>query len=239
VKIKKIGIVGCGNIGAELAKVIREECKDRAEIFAVYDIDEEKAKKLGEYVPLNKLVKRCDIVVEAASPKAVKELLPMVEARRKKIFVMSTGGLIGEKIFKGVYFPSGAIAGLDGVSAVSRAKINKITLTTTKPEKSLGNTKYENDTIVFSGTVPEAVKAFPANINVCATLALISKRQDLVMVQIIASPSIKRNVHEVEVEGDFGKIFCRMENVPSPDNPKTSYLAILSAIDALKKILYG
>jgi len=44
-------------------------------------------------------------------------------------------------------------------------------------------------------------------------------------------------VHEITVEGKFGKFFTRVENLPSPGNPKTSYLAALSAVSTLKKIL--
>jgi len=39
------------------------------------------------------------------------------------------------------------------------------------------------------------------------------------------------------VEGDFGRISTIVENVPSPKNPKTSYLAALSAIAALRSIV--
>ncbi|MBU1895015.1 MAG: DUF108 domain-containing protein [Candidatus Omnitrophica bacterium] len=35
------------------------------------------------------------------------------------------------------------------------------------------------------------------------------------------------------MEGKAGKISLRVENVPSPDNPKTSYLAALAACAAL------
>jgi len=38
------------------------------------------------------------------------------------------------------------------------------------------------------------------------------------------------------VGSKFGVLKTRVENVPSPDNPKTSYLAALSAIATLKKI---
>ena len=55
-------------------------------------------------------------------------------------------------------------------------------------------------------------------------------------VQIITSPQYKRNTHEVTVEGSFGRIKTISENVPSPSNPKTSYLAILAAEALLKKI---
>lgn len=237
--MKKIGIVGCGTIGTAVANAIREKFSDKAELVAVYDIDTEKAKKLGKVMPITELVDEVDLVVETASPQAVKELVPLVLEKKKEIFVLSTGGLLEIPLQKGIYFPSGAIAGLDGVSAASYAKINKITLTTTKPPKALGNKTYDKDTVIFTGSVPQAVKAFPFNINVCATLALVSQRQDIITVKIVASPTIKRNTHEVTLEGDFGRMTFRMENEPSPFNPKTSYLAVLSAVATLKKILYG
>ena len=37
----------------------------------------------------------------------------------------------------------------------------------------------------------------------------------------------------------LGGVFMRVENKPSPDNPKTSALAYLSAIATLNKILSG
>lgn len=236
---KKIGIVGCGTIGTAVAKAIREKFSDSAELVAVYDVDIEKAKKLGKVMSISELVDAVDLVVETASPQAVKELVPIVMEKKKEIFVLSTGGLLGIPLQKGIYFPSGAIAGLDGLQAASLAKISKITLTTTKPQKSLGSKIYDKDTIIFTGKVEDAVKAFPFNINVCATLALVSQRPELVEVRIIASPTIKRNTHEIEIEGDFGRMTFRMENEPSPSNPKTSYLAVLSAVATLGKILNG
>ena len=55
-------------------------------------------------------------------------------------------------------------------------------------------------------------------------------------VRIIADPTSDKNIHEIEAEGDFGKLFVRMENVPSPTNPKTSHMAALSAIGLLRRI---
>jgi len=68
-------------------------------------------------------------------------------------------------------------------------------------------------------------------------LALVSGRPDLVTVKIVASPKVARNTHQVDIEGDFGHITCRMQNEPSPDNPKTSFLAVLSAIAKLDELL--
>lgn len=234
---KKIGIVGCGVIGTAVAKAIKEKFSDKAELTAVYDVLEEKAKKLGNFMPPEELVDAVDIVVESASPNAVKKLAPLVMANGKKMLVLSTGGLLNIPLQKGIFFPSGAIAGLDALSAATLGRIDKITLTTTKPPEALGNKKYEKETVIFSGTVDEAIEKFPKNINVCATLALVSKRPDLITVKIVASPNIKRNTHKVDIEGDFGRMVLSIENEPSPDNPKTSHLAVLSAVDTLRKIL--
>jgi aspartate dehydrogenase len=43
----------------------------------------------------------------------------------------------------------------------------------------------------------------------------------------------------VDVEGDFGRLTTRTENVPCPDNPKTSYLAVLSGLQTLKQYCTG
>ena len=55
-------------------------------------------------------------------------------------------------------------------------------------------------------------------------------------VHIITSPTLTRNSHEVMVAGAFGRLTTVTENVPSPTNPKTSYLAILAAEALLKKV---
>jgi aspartate dehydrogenase len=34
----------------------------------------------------------------------------------------------------------------------------------------------------------------------------------------------------------FGEFIISVDNIPSPNNPKTSYLAVLSAIECLKSI---
>lgn len=55
-------------------------------------------------------------------------------------------------------------------------------------------------------------------------------------VRIVTSPEYTKNIHEIEIIGNFGKIITRTENIPSKTNPKTSELAILSAIATLEGI---
>ena len=59
---------------------------------------------------------------------------------------------------------------------------------------------------------------------------------DATTVRVIADPGVTRNMHEIRVTGEFGALTVRVENVPSPENPKTSYIAVLSAIATLVKL---
>jgi aspartate dehydrogenase len=43
-------------------------------------------------------------------------------------------------------------------------------------------------------------------------------------------------MHEIVVRGEFGELRTVVENVPSRSNPRTSFLAALSAIATLKQV---
>jgi aspartate dehydrogenase len=67
-------------------------------------------------------------------------------------------------------------------------------------------------------------------------LSICGLGADRTNVRIFTSPEYTRNVHEIEVEGEFGRLWTKTENLPSRANPKTSELAIFSAIAKLKEI---
>ena len=79
------------------------------------------------------------------------------------------------------------------------------------------------------------VSLFPANINVAALLSLVGVGSDNTKVKIVADPDTDKNTHHIEAAGKFGKMTFSIENFPDPNNPKTSRLAILSAIETLRK----
>lgn len=258
----KIGIIGCGVIGTEIAKFADSD--GGIDAVCLYDIDKAKSKILqtkirkAHAVSLEELIEHSDLVIEAASPKAMIKILKECIDKKKDIMVMSTAGFIGNtKLIEDaerrgikIHMPSGAIAGIDAVKAASLANITDVTLRTTKPPQGLEGAPYiiknnidlaslKKSTLIFSGSAEDAGKAFPKNINVSATLSLaISTRAfDKVKVEIIADPKQETNQHEIIVKGDFGTITTKTENMPSPNNPKTSFLAALSAVAKLKEIL--
>lgn len=247
----KIGIVGCGTIGSEIARTLVKKHSDRARIVALSDIDQDKAKALKDELGISAealdtewLLASSDLIIEAAGIEAARELIPKALKLKKDIMVMSTGALIDfdDKILRShqLHYPSGAIAGLDGVKSASQANIDKITLTTRKPPAGLGLKDIKEETVVFEGTLPEAIKAYPKNINVGATLSisLAKKFRSKLKVRIITAPEYTTNSHEVELSGEFGKLRAKTENQPSKTNPKTSALAIFSALSKIEEIIY-
>lgn len=260
----KIGIVGCGTIGKALAHAVEKRFYPRASVSSLYDIDLTKAENLAKELKLaphvaltlNKLIWHSHLIVECASVQAVKAIALQVLRQRRDILIMSVGGILDcpeilevakENNCK-IYLPSGAIGGIDALFAASLDKITSVVLTTRKPpqsfegapyviEKGIDLSKIDGEVLLFEGPAEEAIKHFPQNINVSAILAFAGIGPKNTMVRVVASPFSTRNIHEIEFEGTFGKFSARIENFPMPENPKTSYLATLSAIATLEKIL--
>ena len=88
---------------------------------------------------------------------------------------------------------------------------------------------------LYEGPANEAVRLFPANVNVAATLSMAGLGTENTKVTIIADPELKLNVHEIEIKGDFGEANLTVKNVPHPENPRTSYLAALSALETIRR----
>jgi aspartate dehydrogenase len=262
----RIGILGCGAIGSRIARSIKIECDPYAYVSAIYDINPAKREDLAKHLSNSKIIKKtykellmsCDIVVEAVNAPETYQLVKLALLAKKDVLVMSVGKFIdSDAIIKLAHkhkvrllIPSGAVAGIDAIKAAALGKIHHIVLTTRKPIYGFADNAYvqarrinlsqiKKETILFDGNVKEAVHCFPQNINVAATIALASGCKDKLKIRISTSPEYKVNSHEIEVTGEFGRMTTRTENVVCPDNPKTSYLAVLSAIVTLKQYFQG
>jgi aspartate dehydrogenase len=262
--LKRIGLLGCGAIGTQIALAI-DSGKIPATLTHVFDDSKEKSKLLvekltnkPEIVENSHLLSSnpVDIVVEAASQDAVRDASLSVLQNKKDLMIMSVGALLDESIYdilsdackdfkKTIYLPSGAIAGLDGIKSI-KDELESLSITTTKHPRSLKGAKFfetsdinldeiNSPTVIFEGIAKEAVSLFPTNINVAALLSLTGIGSEKTGVKIIADPNTDKNTHHVEAEGKFGKMTFTIENYPDENNPKTSRLAILSAIETLRK----
>ena len=208
----------------------------------------------------NELLGKVDLVIECASQSAVREFVIPALRKGKDVMILSVGALCDAELFDeveriskeercNVYIPSGAIAGIDGLKSGAVGELYSVELTTRKPPSGFEGNEYvkkkgvdlpsiKKETILFSGSAEEAVRHFPENVNVAASLSIAGIGSKRTIIKVIADPFIEKNVHKIEASGEFGFLFVRVENIPSPRNPKTSYLAALSAIATLKSISY-
>jgi len=256
----KVGIIGCGTIGNEIARACLGRLKDKVVLSALCDADRKKCETLktslkskAPILSIDGVVKSCDFVIEAASASISAGVLKKCIAKGKDCLVMSTGGLLAEPALLAqagkkrvrVFVPSGAVCGVDGLKSAGVGGIDKVTLTTRKPPKGLAGAPYVlsqkidlssvvEDTVIFEGSAEDAVNGFPQNVNVAAVLSLAGIGARKTLVRIIATPGSGANIHEVEIVGESGRITTRSENVPSKANPKTSALAVYSAIATLE-----
>lgn len=204
--------------------------------------------------------KDIQLIVEAASQEAVRQYSLKIIQARKHLMLMSIGALVDEGLRKKlekaaeeydtkIYLPSGAIAGVDGIKAAAMSNLKEVILTTRKNPIKLKNSPFfkeykdiniDNLTepkVIYEGPAENIIKLFPRNINVASTLSLAGLGMKKTKVRIIADPNVEKNIHEIEAHGDFGSLYVKLENYTVPTNPRTSYLAALSAIRTLKRIV--
>jgi aspartate dehydrogenase len=241
-----MGLLGCGNIGSILA-----EQQFGVQIVAVFDKDRVRADALAGRLGARSchtfaefIDDDYELVVEAASIEAVHSLAAEVIDAGKDIVILSVGALADKPLHqqlvdlarergKTIHIPSGALFGLDNMKIGQVSQVDKALLRTTKPPASLG-IEAEQRQCLFRGTPESCIERFPKNINVAVALSLAVGKQ--VDVEIWADPAASRNTHEIFLAGEFGSADIHIQNLPCPDNPRTSYLAALSVIALLKNI---
>jgi aspartate dehydrogenase len=247
----KVGIVGTGAIGSEVARAA--SAMDGVREVVLFDIDPDATLQLRG-LPRTRvaasaaaLVDAVDLVVECANKGVVQTTVRDALAKGKKVMLLTIGAMADDPLREElvglarrhggkIYLPSGAVMGVDGVKAAAESDLKSVTLVTTKPPAGLqkGTDRW---TMLFSGPARDAIAQFPKNVNVAATLSLAGLGFDQTHVQVAIDPLATRNSHKVIIEGSFGRARIEVENLPSPSNPATSYLASLSAIALLRRIV--
>lgn len=247
----RLGIIGAGAIGSYLAKGL--DRFPQVEHISIWDKRSEASEVLvrsirkGSVCRFPLLVKRSDMVVEAASQEAVREYSDKVLKAGRDLMILSVGALSDDSLLSRllgtatahgckIYVPSGAIGGIDALKASAQGEIRSVTLETRKPPEALG-VKTRGSRRLFQGSARRAVRDLPVNVNVAATMSLAGFGFDKTAVKVYADPRIRRNTHRLTCISSSGRLEVTVVNVPSPSNPKTSLLAAQSALTMLQRIL--
>jgi aspartate dehydrogenase len=255
----RVAIAGLGPIGTKVAEAL-DRGMDGLVLAAVSAQNPEKHLTwLGNLtttpavLPIEQLADAADIVIECAPGRLLRSIVaPFVESGKTAV-VLSAGALLDNEDLIAlakqnggqIVVPTGALIGLDAVTAAAVGNIHSVKMVTRKPVQGLAGAPYIVDNHIdidriteplriFEGTAREAAKGFPANLNVAVALSLAGIGPDRTRLEIWADPTVTRNIHRVEVESDSARFSMSIENIPS-ENPKTGRITALSVIAYLRK----
>jgi aspartate dehydrogenase len=256
----RVAVAGLGAIGTRVVEAL-DHGIDGLVLAAVSAQHPEKHRvRLGQLksppalLPIEGLADVADIVIECAPSKLVRSIVAPFVASGKIAVVLSAGALLdNEDLVEAakqnggqIVIPTGALVGLDAVTAAAVGKIYSVRMITRKPVRGLAGAPYivENNIDIegitearkiFEGTAREAAKGFPANVNVAVALSLAGIGPDRTSMEIWADPALTRNTHRIDVESDSASFSMSIENIPS-ENPKTGLITALSVIAYLRKL---
>ena len=259
-KTIRVALAGLGAVGLKVASALQEGMPGLT-LAAVSANDRTKARdrltKMGVNVPvvtIDELEGLADIVVECAPAALLPSIARPFLRAGKQVIVLSAGALLTNMDLVDlarehggqIIVPTGALIGLDAVTAAAQGKIESVRMITRKPVRGLvgapflveNNIDIENIKAplrIFSGTPREAAVGFPANLNVAVALGLAGMGVDDTTLEIWADPSLTRNTHSIEVVSDSASFCMSIANIPS-ENPKTGRITALSVLACLQKM---
>ena len=258
----KIGIIGFGAIGFDVAKKLDKET-DQFNVIGVHSRTKnkiiEKTASFNsplKYLDLDEICKICDLVIDCAPKEAFKKIVQKCFSYKTKLITVSGAGILenlqlvnkARQYSTQIFLASGAIIGLDGLSAVSEGEVNFVKMTTRKPPNALINAKFvlENNIkldnlnepkLIFSDNAYEGAKAFPANVNVAAAVGLAGVGAKKTQLEIWADPNLSKNTHSILVNSDSSNFKIEIENIQSEKNPGTGKITALSVVASLRGII--
>lgn len=255
----RVAVVGLGAIGIKVVEALDHGIAGMALAAVSVQNAEKHRDRLASLLrppailPIDALCDVADIVIECAPARLLRSIVAPFVTSGKAAIVLSAGALLeNEDLVElarqnggQIIVPTGALIGLDAVTAAAVGTIHSVRMVTRKPVTGLAGAPYivkNNIDIekiteplkIFDGTAREAAKGFPANLNVAVALSLAGIGPDRTKLEIWADPKLTRNMHRVDVESDAARFSMSIENVPS-ENPKTGLITALSVIAGLRK----
>lgn len=258
----KLGIAGLGAIGMAVARKIDGGAVPGIALSAIAARDHAKATaKLAEFrskpplVSLPELAEHADVVLECVPGALFAEVAGPAVERGRTFIPLSVGQLLDHMDLVDrarvtgarIIVPTGALAGLDAIRAIAEGQVESVRIRTRKPPKGLEGAPYlrsqgislqglKEPLRIFEGSAREAIRGFPANVNVAVALSLAGIGPDRTCIEIWADPSVTRNMHTIEAVSDSSNLTVTIENIPSVENPATGKVTPLSALAALRRL---
>ena len=199
-----------------------------------------------------------DVIVEAATPDAVRERLPGVLGAGVDAIVLSVGALAdpgGRDLLLStppspgrrgrLIACTGAIGGIDQVRALRAAgPLRTLSIESRKRPHALVQPWMAEDLqdalragdseiVVADGLASDVARLFPSSANVAASLALAGDAWEFATARVVADPAATATRHEIHAAGAIGEVRTIVSNAPSPERPRSSAVVAWAALRAL------
>lgn len=247
----RAGVIGYGSIGRIVADRLFAGALAGVELVAIVDGGPVGATPVPN-VDLDKAIELSDVLIECAGQSVVTDHAETILGAGRDLVISSAGALSDPDFVARLrscpgrmLCTTGAVGGLDLLQAASdAAPFDTVTVRTSKLPGSLVQpwmSEARADEIssaaypltVFEGGAVEAARLFPRSLNVATTVSFAVAGGDLVQVQLIADPAAVLTRHEVTARGPVGNYQFTIENLPSPDNPRTSAIVPFAVLRTL------
>lgn len=251
----RVALIGAGAMGADIALALNQRVIPGARLVAVLTrsatVRADGAAAVTTLAAL--LALQPDVIVECAGADAFAAHVPAALAAGVDVIAVSMAAMarleveaaidaisaIGKGQGGSLFFASGAVGGLDALSAAREGGLTRVDVIQRKPPAALLDAAQAaaltEARIVKRASAREVALALPQNSNVAAAAAIAGLGFDATQVTVIADPAVSRNTVELEAQGRFGSFRMVIENHPSPANPKTSMTPAMSVLAALRR----
>lgn len=219
----KLGIVGCGYLGNIIADAWMNGLLDDYELVGVAGRTEQAVKALAEKTgctactSIDELISlKPDYIAEAASIKAVKELVEKALPHGINLAILSIGAFADNDFYQNarnvaaasgakIHIASGAIGGFDVLRTITLMGQAKTSFQTKKGPASLQGTPVFHDqlmtdtseTKVFSGNAKQAIAMFPTRVNVSIAASIASEGPENTDMEIFSVPGMTGDDHKI------------------------------------------
>ncbi|SFS20973.1 aspartate dehydrogenase [Yoonia litorea] len=251
----KVAIIGQGAIGSFVRGKLAQ--LDITEVGQIVRSGKDDANAVPPMVSeLAALPEKPDLVIDCGGHTALAEFGPLALEAGFDVLTVSLGALADTDLEARLavaakagnarlHLASGAIGALDALRSAVSGDLDAVVYTGRKPPQgwvgSPAETVLKLDTLTeatvhFEGTAREAALRYPKNANVAAAVALSGIGFDRTRVKLIADPHVDKNVHQISAQGEFGSLTFEISGAGLPENPKSSALAAMSVVAALREM---
>ena len=260
--MKTIALIGCGALSHIFARNLLRILPGEFRITGVMARHAGSAESFAETLdcrffteidPL--LALKPDFVIEFAGGAAVREYGEAILRSGANFIPASVGALADPKFFNTLktaakesgaklFIPSGAIGGLDLMQVYALKGDARVEIEDVKAPRSLEGApglkgripSATAEEVLFTGTVRDAIAAFPKNVNVAVTASVAAEAPNA-RVTVRSVPGLRENIHRISLSNGLMHAELSIASKPDPANPKSSTSAAWSVIALLRNLV--